>query len=80
MNPSIHGHEVLEVVLAASGPITPESLEAQVSQRFGSDARFHTCSANGLTVRQLIDLLESKGKLVLADGGLQADRSRICEH
>lgn len=80
MNESIHGHEVLDMVLAARGRLTPESLEAQVRERFGPAARFHTCSASGLTCRELIELLGLKGKLVATERGLQADRSKICDH
>jgi len=80
MSDSVHGHDVLEMVLSAPQPLTLEALEAQVGERFGADARFHTCSASGLSFRELIDFLHLRGKLVPASGGLAADRSQICDH
>jgi probable metal-binding protein len=80
MQDSVHGHEVLELVLAAPQPLTLEALEEQVGARFGAEARFHTCSASGLSFRELVDFLHLRGKLVPAAGGVAADRSRICEH
>jgi len=80
MTDSIHGHEVLDLVLSAREPLTLQALEAQVNARFGPDARFHTCSASGLTCPELLELLGLKGKLVATERGIQADRSQICEH
>ena len=79
MTDSVHGHEVLEMVLGAPKPPTLETLEAQVRARFGADARFHTCSASGLTFAELIDFLQLRGKLVPAGDGVAADRGQICD-
>ena len=77
---SVHGHEVLELVLAAREPLTLEALETQVTERFGADARFHTCSAQGLSFPELVEFLQLRGKLVPSSGGVAADRSQICDH
>jgi probable metal-binding protein len=79
MTDSVHGHEVLHLVLDAPQPPTLEALEAQVRARFGADARFHTCSASGLTFAELIDFLQLRGKLVPSGGGVVADRGQICD-
>ena len=42
---SIHGHEVLNMMLASGERYSIESLEAAIHARFGEQARFHTCSA-----------------------------------
>lgn len=81
MDNSIHGHEVMNFMLEQSGGFSRQSLLLTVEERFGVEARFHTCSAKDLTAAQLIDLLEAKGKFVATEGGLfttQADR--ICSH
>ena len=80
MNESIHGHEVLEMALSAAQPLTRESFEARVNARFGPDARFHTCSIEGLSCAELLDFLTRRGKLVLSNGALAADASKICKH
>jgi probable metal-binding protein len=80
MSHSVHGHEVLDLVLSAREPLTLQALEAQVAARFGPSARFHTCSASDLSFHELIEFLQLRGKLVPASGGVAADPSRICAH
>lgn len=58
---SYHGHDVIDLLLAASH--TRPSLAAEVARRFGPDPRFHTCSADGLSLDQLLEFLASRKKL-----------------
>ncbi|MCR6552857.1 YecH family protein, partial [Aeromonas sp. CPF2-S1] len=46
MSQSIHGHEVMEMMLEQESPFTRASLRAAIASRFGAEARFHTCSAS----------------------------------
>lgn len=46
---SIHGHEVLNMMIESGVQYTHTSLEAAIKARFGEQARFHTCSAEGMT-------------------------------
>lgn len=41
---SIHGHEVLNMMIESGEQYTHTSLEAAIKARFGERARFHTCS------------------------------------
>ncbi|QFI56227.1 YecH family metal-binding protein [Aeromonas simiae] len=77
---SIHGHEVMQMMLERGGLFTRESLRQAIVEAFGSDARFHTCSAEGMDADQLIDFLERKGKFVAAAEGFQTRADRICNH
>lgn len=43
---SIHGHEVLNMMIESGEQYTHGSLEAAIKARFGEQARFHTCSAS----------------------------------
>ncbi|MFO6063351.1 YecH family protein, partial [Pseudomonas aeruginosa] len=45
---SIHGHEVLQMMLASGESWTVASLEAAIRRRFGAGARCHTCAAENL--------------------------------
>ncbi|OOI52410.1 hypothetical protein BMT89_15840 [Escherichia coli] len=45
---SIHGHEVLNMMIESGEQYTHASLEAAIKARFGEQARFHTCSAEGM--------------------------------
>lgn len=50
---SIHGHEVLNMMIESGEQYTHASLEAAIKARFGERARFHTCSASGMTAAEL---------------------------
>jgi probable metal-binding protein len=76
----VHGHEVIAMMTASSQPYTRESLTAAILERFGPDARFHTCSAEGMTGPELITLLEAKGKFMPAPGGFAINPERVCRH
>ncbi len=80
MATSIHGHDVMHFMLEQGGSFTKESLCQAVEQHFGSAARFHTCSAEGMTAAQLIDFLEAKGKFVPKDSGFTTEAEKICKH
>ena len=67
MQESIHGHHVLNLVREHNQPVTREELLSAISNHFGPDSRFHTCSADSLTTEQLLDLFLSKGKLSLEE-------------
>lgn len=43
--PSIHGHEVLQMMISSGESYTVATLEAAIIDRFGKEVRFHTCSA-----------------------------------
>ena len=80
MTESIHGHEVMHLMLELGGTFTRESLKLAIDERFGASARFHTCSAEDMTALQLIDFLEAKGKFVAADDGFNTREEHICNH
>lgn len=80
MNNSIHGHEVMHFMLENGGSFTKQSLRDAVVQHFGTDTRFYTCSAEGMTAEQLIDLLEAKGKFVATENGFNTQSDKICSH
>lgn len=62
---SIHGHEVLNMMIESGEQYTHASLEAAIKARFGEQARFHTCSAEGMTAGELVAFLAAKANLLL---------------
>lgn len=81
MSESIHGHEVLHFMLEnKEGFATRESLQAAIVERFGADARFHTCSAEEMDAATLIGFLEAKGKFVPNGSGFNTEPEKICNH
>jgi probable metal-binding protein len=76
----IHGHAVMEMMVASGKLYTKESLKEDIIKEFGNDATYHTCSAQGMTADELIDLLKSKGKFIEQSNGFKTDEARICKH
>jgi probable metal-binding protein len=79
-NNDIHGHEVMRMMLESDEVFEEASLEAAIHARFGESARFCTCSASGMTAKQLIEFLAGRGKFVPTGEGFSTDPTKICDH
>mgnify|MGYP001377236262 FL=1 len=77
---SIHGHEVLQMMIKSNKCYTKASLISEIEQQFGVDARFHTCSKEAMTAQALVDFRESKGKFVPLSDGFTTEEAKICHH
>ncbi|MEE3649684.1 MULTISPECIES: YecH family metal-binding protein [unclassified Brenneria] len=77
---SIHGHEVLQMMIATGESFTTEQLIAAIERRFGRDARFHTCSAAEMSAAMLVQFLAERGKFIPLDTGFTTSASKICQH
>ena len=80
MSNSIHGHEVMQMMIDSGKSYTKESLEQEMIEKFGSDTTFYTCSAQGMSAKELVDFLEKKGKFFGTDEGFQTSQESICNH
>jgi probable metal-binding protein len=80
MSNSIHGHDVMQMMMESGTTYTVATLRAAIVQRFGADARFHTCSADNLTPDELIEFLAGRGKFTPADGGFVTGADKMCAH
>lgn len=80
MSQSVHGHEVMHLMLELGGEFTRESLKQAIISRFGAQTRFHTCSAEDMDAEQLIDFLQAKGKFVESAQGFNTREEHICQH
>jgi len=76
----IHGHEVLEMMLATGKTYTLDTLVQDIFAKFGREARFHTCSAANMTAVGLIEFLEAHGKLIQRVGGFGTSKELMCQH
>ena len=76
----IHAHEVMHMMLERGGGFSRESLAQAITERFGADARFRSCSQAGMDVQAVIEFLESRGKFVARDDGFNTAQDRICNH
>lgn len=80
MNSSVHGHQVLQLLLEQTAPIKRDKLMAMMQDRFGKDARYHTCSTEGMDAEALLNFLATKGKFIESAQGLSTLESKICRH
>ncbi|ROP62524.1 putative metal-binding protein [Enterobacter sp. BIGb0383] len=77
---SIHGHEVLNMMLDSETGYSEKSLEQAIIAKFGDEARFHTCSAQGMTAGELVLFLAERGKFIPQQDGFTTHESKICHH
>ena len=80
MEQSVHGHEILEMMISSGKSYTKETLEKEIIEKFGSDTRFYTCSAENMTARDLIFFLEKRGKFIDGNDGFFTQPEKICDH
>lgn len=75
---SIHAHKILEMM--QENDYTEVSLINAIHTQFGQDARFHTCSAQGMDATQIVEFLKNKGKFKAVPTGFTVDKTAICDH
>ena len=76
---SIHGHEVLNMMIASGQQYSFESLEAAIRARFGEQARFHTCSAENMSAGELVAFCIRKGNLYRWNRVLRPKKVRFAD-
>lgn len=62
-NEQVHGHEVIDIFRQHPGGITLTALAQTVRLRFGGGTRFFTCSAEGMTLDEVLRFLSDRRKL-----------------
>ncbi|MCS6209508.1 YecH family metal-binding protein [Shewanella baltica] len=80
MSNSVHGHDVMALMVAQGAAIIKPELLCLMGQQFGFAARYHTCSAADLSAEALIQLLIGKGKFHETPQGIELAAGRKCEH
>lgn len=76
---SIHGHEVLNMM--QNNSYSEESLLNAINNKFGVDAKFHTCSKQDMSAQDLINFLKLKGKFKTTEQAqFTVDSTKICNH
>lgn len=77
---SIHGHQVIEMIVASGRPWRREELALEIEKRWGGAAEFHTCSAQGMNAAGLIQFLSAHGKFLESEQGVTMDQTKVCDH
>lgn len=68
---SVHGHNVLNLVKDHQETLTHDALLALITDHFGAETLYHTCSAHNLSAQQLIEQFLQKGKLIDSENGIR---------
>jgi probable metal-binding protein len=77
---AVHGHEIIELVSNHPEGIRLSQLAENVRERFGSGATFHTCSALGMNLDELLSFLEARDKLRISKGVAYPGGAPACDH
>ena len=80
MSESVHGHEVMEMMITHGSALTKQDLKNMMHTKFGADTRYHTCSATEMDAEMLIEFLEGKGKFIPSEDGITTAEDKICNH
>ncbi len=73
----VHAHEILRMMEGKSYTIA--TLKDAIIQKFGAQARFNTCSAEGMDADAIIEFLAAKGKFKPAEDGFTMDIAKVCK-
>lgn len=75
-----HGHDILHMMEGKEYD-SKEHLVEEIIHQFGTEERFHTCSADGMDAAQIVDFLDKKGKfLQLDNGNFTVNIANMCKH
>lgn len=77
---SIHGHEVLNMMIESGEQCSNASLGVTITARFGEQTCFHICSAADVAAGELVAFLAAKGEFIAKKNGFSAHGSKICRH
>jgi probable metal-binding protein len=77
---SIHGHEILKLLIDAKDPYTRERLNHEIKEKYGEQARFHACAGSDMTLDGLMEYLSVRGKIQEKNGRLYSSAEQMCSH
>ena len=76
----IHGHEVIDIVCNHPEGISLASLSEAVQRQFGPNASFFTCSAEDMSLGELLSFLADRDKVELRGDLVLPGGSKACNH
>jgi probable metal-binding protein len=78
MSRDVHGHEILERLVAAGGSLPLVALRDAASSAYGHDATYFTCSARGMSFDGLIEFLSARNKVAVEGDTVTVFAENIC--
>jgi len=80
MEAQIHGHDVLDFMIASGVTYTRNTLVQAMHTQFGPEACYRTCAADGMNASQLIEFLAARGKFRGGEEGFEVATEKVCQH
>jgi probable metal-binding protein len=77
---AIHGHDIIDLVSNHPDGIRLGQLMEIVGERYGRNVSFHTCSAAGLDLDELLHFLEARDKVRITGGVVFPGGAPACGH
>ena len=77
---AIYGHDIIDLVATYPDGIRLSQLRDVVAEWFGKSATFHTWSAAGMGLDELLNFLEARDKVRITSGVVYPGGSPACEH
>lgn len=76
----IHGHEIMALVAKYPEGVAVSALADIVAHEFGTGVKFFTCSAENMSLPELLAFLGERDKVLLRDNLILPGGSPACEH
>ena len=80
MTDQIHGHAIIDFIGKYPEGVPVDQFAAIVAHEFGSATRFFTCSADNLTLPELLTFLAERDKVQVRDNVVFPGGSPACNH
>jgi len=75
-----HGHEIIAIIDACPEGISATALADRVERDFGTGTRFFTCSAEDMSLDELLRFLVERDKIQYRNGLIFSGASPACSH
>jgi probable metal-binding protein len=79
MSQTVHGHEILERLVSAGGNLALSALRDAATRDYGEDAKYFTCSAQGMSFDELLEFLSQRNKIAVAGDRVTVFVENICK-
>lgn len=81
MSAVFHIHDVLDFLYSNPEKATTEELYAKISDKFGAEAHFFSCTVESMDIKEAIQFMLSRNKVVeVSPGYFSADAGNPCHH
>lgn len=77
---STHGHALLNYIIDNGGQVNLDTLRQWAQSTHGNDARYHTCSVEGLSLDGILQFFQERNKVAVIGTAVSVNVQNICKH